>query len=304
MKEYLWWKVPPEATGVQRGVLTIAVESLPGKRRIFTPGRLCNPLQVRNYHSLMIAYIVRAVIGAGWDLVPEQMVGISILTEGSGVPFFEALNRVWPNKQLGGLLNVWARRKPNNGVFLEGNISDYEALMTGKDTVLKEKPIKNAIGLIFDIGATGSTQQTVVPDIAESFDKLIFASPCTSSQAAGRFVKTALDCGMKPEQLAVVANEGFFGLWENGTFLSFQLPVALTSKGNMKLSTLIYPEKPFCHIGAGGLAACWPQAYLEELHEDESVYGPTRKYDSLEEAMVAAGVSWPGDFGLPIHPTF
>ena len=161
-----------------------------------------------------------------------------------------------------------------------------------------EHSTEGAVGVIFDIGATGATLEEVVPVVAGMFERLVFASPCTSAVAARKFVEAAVAGGMNPRRLAIVANEGFFGLHGNGTFLSFQLPGTVTSRGNIALSRAVYPHPSFCHIGAGGLAANWPGLYEEELFQDEEDFRcQLRRFESLGEAMNRAEVRWPDDFG-------
>jgi hypothetical protein len=280
-------------------VTILGIESLAGKRRVFVPGRRSTPIQVRRMHERIVAYAVQALLEHGWNLSAEKTVGISILTEGAGVPFFDALNRVWLGKQIGGCLHVWARRKMTDGPGPNRSMARFQAEIRGVDSILEENPIKGATGLIFDIGATGATLEIVVPVIAPMFDSLIFSSPCTSIQAARKFIETAVLHGIEPKKLAVVANEGFFGLYKNGTFLSFQLPGTITSTGNKIISKEVYPHsKAFCHIGAGGWAANWPSVYQKELEEDEKEFGRIPRFNSLEQVLRRTGLIWPNDFGL------
>lgn len=244
----------------------------------------------------MVAYTLQALKGNGWNLQPEQLVGISILTEGAGVPFSEAFHQVWPNKTAAGVLHIWARRAQINGPTPTTN-AQFRAQLKGLDITLLENPIPGAVGIMFDIGATGATLEVVIPTIAPMFERLIFASPCTSLEAVQKFVDSAIAHGFTPTNLAVVANEGFFGLHQNGTYLSLQLPGSITSQGNLALSRLVYPDPNFCHIGAGGLAANWPQAYQAELEEDEELLGELLEFGSLTEVMQTAKVQWLNDFG-------
>ena len=292
---FLTESVSNKKIGVAPSTTVLKIESLPGKRRVFTPGRECTPLETSRLNKKILANCLKGLINYGWKLKPEQMVGISLLTEGAGVPFFEIFDLVWPNKKVGGQLNLWARRKLEKE-SKNGTYAKFEAVLFGDDNTLEKHPIKDAVGVLYDIGATGSTLRTILPTIVPWFKKLIFASPCTSIQAAKAFVETAVKSGMKPKDLAVVANEGFFGLDENGTFLSLQLPKTITSKGNVKLSKKIYKSKRFCHIGAGGLGANWQYLYEEELKDDEKKFGRTEKYTSLEEGLRKCKLSWPNDF--------
>lgn len=298
---FLYWSVPAKELGLfapYNKVTVLGIESLAGKRRVFVPGRRSTPIQVRRMHERIVAYAVRALLMQGWNLRPEKMIGISILTEGAGVPFFEAFNRIWLGKQIGGCLHVWARRKMTDGPTPDRSMARFQAEIRGIDNILQKNPIKGATGLIFDIGATGATLETVVPAIAPMFESLIFSSPCTSIQAARKFIETAVLHGIEPERLAVVANEGFFGLFKNGTFLSLQLPGTITSTANKILSKEVYPDsKAFCHIGAGGWAANWPRVYQRELGEDEKELGKLPRFNSLEQVLRKKGLFWPKDFG-------
>lgn len=296
-RDFLRWPVEAEQTGLPPEVTVLVVESLAGKQRIFVPGRRSGPLQVREFNQGMVAAAIQALMDGGWELHPERMVGVSILTEGAGAPFFEAFNQVWPNQTPGGVAHVWARRQLNNKASLGRTYAHFDARLLGLDTTLKKHPVPGAVGVMFDIGATGATQREVVPAIAGWFERLIFASPCTSLRAAAEFVKAATDASMKPEQLAVIACEGFFGLHPNGTYLSFRLPGAITSPGNLALSRAVYPHSNVCHIGAGGLATNWPKEYQEELKTDESLFGSLPAFGSLEEALERTEAQWPSDFG-------
>lgn len=299
-QEYLWWTVPVESTGLPEGVMVLVVESLAGKRRLFVPGRRSTPLQVREFNRRMVVHTLRSLISAGWVLEPQNTVGVSVLTEGAGVPFLESFDLIWPDLVPGGVLHIWARRKMGEGVNFGGTYAHFEAQLKGLDVVPVGQINGGWTGILFDIGATGATMGVVVQNIATMFRRLVFASPCTSLVAARKFVEAAIGCDLEPANLAVIAGEGFFGLHGNGTYLSLQLPGTITSRGNQLLSTATYPHPAFCHIGAGGLAANWPRAYQAELSEDEARYGNLYPFDSLEGAMNhAGGLKWPEDFGSP-----
>lgn len=300
--DFLFWQVPSNYTGFPDKVMTIVVESLAGKRRIFVPGRRCSPYQVAQYHKKILGYCLKAILKIGWKISPKKLVGAPILTEGLGAPFFDAFHCVFPNQKMGGAITVWAKREKVEEIKNNGKRAVFRAKVIRIDTTALEYLGGRGILLLFDIGATGSTLEAVIPEVLQfnQIERIIFASPCTSLEAAQVFIEKAVENGIQPKNLAVIANEGLFGLdQETGTFLSFQLPGTITSKGNKQLSKTIYSYPRFCHIGAGGFAANCQAAYEEELREDEASLGKIERFDSFEQAMNHANLIWPYNFGSP-----
>ncbi len=154
----------PKQTGLPRGVTTLVIQSLDGKGRIFVPGRRATPLQVEDMNEAIVSHALQATTDYGWDLTPEEMLGVCILTEGRGVPFFRAFGRVWPKKEVGGVLNLWARRKQTN--HQTRGLARFNANLMGADSI--PRYLKGTCtGLIFDIGATGATVSAIMPSLAE-----------------------------------------------------------------------------------------------------------------------------------------
>ena len=306
--DYLCSRIHPKLTGLSPRVVVYVIESKDGKQRLYVPGRRTPPHLVAQLHEKIIAFSLRAVLALGehverWSLSPRTVVGVTIFTEGLGAPFTRAFAKVWPDEAVGGVCAAWSKRRVLQKKALpETSYTLYAArVIHFDDTALRYLPSNEGTLVFFDIGATGSTMRATVPQIVASANgkvtKAIFASPCTSLYAIKAFVEAATESGLKEENLAVVANEGIFGLGKDGTALSLRLPGAIASSGNLKLSETVYPNPEFCHIGAGGLAAtCYP-AYLEELIQDEEEWGKLPNFGSLKEAMEQAGVSWPDDFG-------
>lgn len=276
----------------------IVIQSLPGKRRIFVPGRRSTPYQVGLYHRQIIAFSLKAILQSGWRLDPGRVVGVPILTEEYGTHFFEAFNLVWPKQKVGGVMATWAKRSRVRKAKRGEKHDPFIARTVRVDTTALKHIDERGVLVFFDIGATGSTLSAVVPEVIalDRVARLIFASPCTSLEAIRQFVLSAQEAGILAKNLACVANEGIFGLDKNGTFLSLQLKGAITSQGNLKLSKVVYPHRRFCHIGAGGFAANCQAAYEEELKQDEKKLGRLPHFSSLKQAMEKAEVSWPDDF--------
>lgn len=314
MRDYIWWPVPSSITGLPKGVTLLVIESIAGKRTLFVPGRRVGLWEAERLNEDMVVSTLRTLIEAGWDFRPQELIALPILTEGLGVPFISALHRIWPDQEPGGRCVSWLKRKKVRKAREDEAYDPFEAEAFRIDTtaIQELEPGLSATGLYFDIGATGTTIETHVRELLRLTDRvtrLIYASPAASLEAARRFVEAARSCGLKPENLAVVPNEGFLGLDRNGTFLSFQLPGTITSQGNVALSQLCYPHPRCCHIGAGGLRVNSPGGYRRELQEDEEgsgeeseeVLGRLPAFTSLAEVMVKAEVSWSDDFGSPFE---
>lgn len=240
-----------------------------------------------------------SILQYGWKLDPRRIIGAPILTEGYGAQFFEAFNLVWPGQKMGGAMTIWAKRSRVRKAK-RGEKHDVFVTRTVRvDTTAVEQLDNNGVLVFFDIGATGSTLSAVVPEVIalDRINRLVFASPCTSLEAIHQFVQAAQEAGVLAKNIVCVANEGIFGLDKNGTFLSLQLKGAISSQGNLRLSKVVYPNRKFCHIGAGGRAANCQAAYERELKQDEKKLGKLPRFNSLEEAMEQVKVSWPDDFG-------
>lgn len=309
-REFLWWSVLHSQVGIPGEVAIYVLETLwGGKPRIFGPGRRSTPLQVARFNRHIIAGALRAMTASGLELDPKSVVGVPILTEGLAfpTPFFQALEDVGLGSG-GGVFTIWVKRRPLHRVLRpEENFLPFTArvLHHNEDDVtlrrLRQLEGNSGTLMFSDIGATGATIAAVVPHVVALANgrvrNAIFASPCTSVYAIRSFVQAAVESGLEPENLVIVASEGIFELGTDGTALWLG-PEAITSLGNRKLSELIYP-RGCCQIGAGGLAATCHGAYLEELEKDEEEWGPVRNFKSLETAMREARLQWPRDFGSP-----
>lgn len=299
--DFLWWPVESSKTELPEEVTVLVIESLAGKRALFVPGRRATPYQAERFNEDIVVNTLWALMETGWGINPKRLIALPILTEGLGVPFNAAFHRVWPGQEIGGRCASWLKRRRMRKSQKDEKYDPFKAEAFRFDTnPIEELEEGSLVGITFDIGATGTTIEKHTEsllDLTNRFSHLIFASPCTSLEAARRFVAAATAGDLEPQNLAVVANEGLCGLDQNGTFLSFQLPGAITSPGNLALSRKCYPNPRFCHIGAGGLRANSQEGYKKERERDEKTLGKLPHFTSLEEAMKSAKVAWPEDFG-------